>query len=87
MSYPQHQNHNGSQQYYAPTQQSSYAYGNVSYALNHGGDAGNQASMESQKQGMEAIRSLVMVRLTLSIVTSSNQADSKYFAGYQSWYI
>ena len=58
MTYPQHQAPNG-QSYYAPTSQSSYSYGNVSYALNHGGDIG-QPSMESQKQGLETIRSLVM---------------------------
>lgn len=58
MNYPQHQAPNG-QSYYAPTSQSSYAYGNVSYALNHGGEIG-QASIESQKQGLESIRSLVM---------------------------
>ena len=58
MNYPQHQAPNG-QSYYAPTSQSSYAYGNVSYALNHGGDMGHP-SLESQKQGLESIRSLVM---------------------------
>lgn len=58
MSYPQHQPQSG-QSYYAPTSQSSFPYGNVSYALNHGGEVG-QASMESQKQGLDAIRSLVM---------------------------
>ena len=57
MSYPQHQNPNG-QSYYAPSSQSQYSYGNVSYALNHGGEVA-QASMESQKQGLEAIRSLI----------------------------
>ncbi len=67
MSYPQHQSHNG-QNYYAPpaTSQASYSYGNVSYAVNHGGEVGNQATIESQKQGLETIRDLVLVRLVLS---------------------
>lgn len=64
MSYPQHQPHNG-QSYYAPpaTSQASYSYGNVSYAVNHGGEVGHQASIESQKQGLEVIRAMVLVRI------------------------
>ena len=58
INYPQHQPPNG-QSYYAPTSQSSYSYGNVAYTLNHGGEAG-QVSMESQRQGLETIRNLVL---------------------------
>ena len=57
MSYPQHQPPNG-QAYYGPSSQSAYQYGNVSYALNQGGEMG-QVSMDPQRHGLETIRNLV----------------------------
>ncbi|KAL6713435.1 hypothetical protein ACLMJK_008900 [Lecanora helva] len=79
MSYPQHQNPNG-QSYYAPSTQSAYSYGNVSYALNQGGGV-HQASSESQRQGLEAIRSLVTdAKAGLFDTSSYNQIGSRLAA-------
>ncbi len=57
MGYPQQPVQNGSQYSYAPTQQASYSYGNVSYAVDH---EGNSHPVESHKQGLESIKNLVM---------------------------
>ena len=58
MGYPQQPVQNGSQYSYAPTHQaSSYAYGNVSYAVDH---EGNSHPVESHKHGLESIKNLVV---------------------------
>jgi len=57
MPYHQHQPQNGAPQYYAPTQ--SYSYGNVSYAVNQGGNGDSHPSMDSTKQNLESIRSII----------------------------
>lgn len=57
MGYPQQPVQNGSQYSYAPTQQASYSYGNVSYAVDH---EGNSHPVESHKQGLESIKRLVV---------------------------
>lgn len=57
MGYAQQPVQNGSQYSYAPTQQASYSYGNVSYAVDH---EGNSHPVESHKQGLESIKNLVM---------------------------
>lgn len=52
-------NGNGNSGYYAPTQpQPAYSYGTVQYAGNHGGEMGNQASLDSLKSGLQTIRDL-----------------------------
>ena len=57
MGYPQQPVQNGSQFSYAPTQQASYSYGNVSYAVDH---EGNSHTVESHKQGLESVKNLVV---------------------------
>ena len=57
MGYAQQPVQNGSQYSYAPTQQASYSYGNVSYAVDH---EGNSHPVESHKQGLESIKNLVV---------------------------
>ena len=57
MGYPQQPVQNGSQYSYAPTQQASYSYGNVSYEVDH---EGNSHPVESHKQGLESIKNLVV---------------------------
>ena len=57
MGYPQQTVQNGSQYSYAPTQQASYSYGNVSYAVDH---EGNSHPVETHKQGLESIKNLVV---------------------------
>lgn len=57
MGYPQQTVPNNSQYSYAPTQQASYSYGNVSYAVDH---EGNSHPVESHKQGLESIKNLVV---------------------------
>ena len=57
MGYPQQTVQNGSQYSYAPTQQASYSYGNVSYAVDHDG---NSHPVETHKQGLESIKNLVV---------------------------
>jgi len=84
MSYPQHQPHNG-QSYYAPpaTSQASYSYGNVSYAVNHGGEVGHQASIESPKQGLEVIRDMVLVGIFKSFPVLATHSRDHYLLGGQ----
>lgn len=51
-----HQGSNGSQGYYAPTQQpSGSTYGHVYYPASHGGDGGNGTSVDSRNQGISAL--------------------------------
>ena len=54
---PQGHNPNGAQGFYGHPPQSAYAYGNVNYA-NQGNDIGNQATIESIKNGLDILRRL-----------------------------
>ena len=57
MGYPQQPVQSGPQYSYAPAHQSSFSYGNVSYAVDH---EGNSHPVESHKQGLESIKNLVV---------------------------
>lgn len=50
-----HQASNGSQGYYAPTQQHGSTYGNVYYSANQGGDSGHHANLDMRNQGLSAL--------------------------------